>query len=60
MEISEIFKDIKNKIIVKLMTDIPKNTKGICIYATDSFMTYLFMPVVVVPVPNSHRKLGGI
>jgi hypothetical protein len=36
MEISEILKDIKNKIIVKLMTDIPNNTKGICVYATDA------------------------
>jgi hypothetical protein len=44
--------------IVKLMTDIPNNTKGICVYVTDSFLTYLFMPVVVVPVPNSYRKLG--
>jgi hypothetical protein len=60
MEISEILKDIKKKIIVKLMTDIPNNTKGICVYVTDSFLTYLFMPVVVVPVPNSYRKLGGI
>jgi hypothetical protein len=29
-------------------------------YVADSFLTYLFMPVVVVPVPNSYRKLGGI
>jgi dipeptidase len=50
MEICEIFKDIKKTIIVKLMTDIPNNTKGICVYATDSFLTYLFMPVVVVLV----------
>jgi len=34
--------------IVKLMTDIPNNTKGICVYVTDSFLTYVFMPVVVV------------
>jgi hypothetical protein len=46
--------------IVKLMTDIPNNTKGICVYVTDSVLTYLFKPVVVVPVPNSYRKLGGI
>ena len=51
---------LKKKIIVKLMTDIPSNTKDICVYATDSFLTYLFMHVVVVPVPNSYRKLGGI
>ena len=50
----------KNFFIVKLMTDIPNNTKGICVYVTDSFLTYLFMPVVVVSVPNSYRKLGGI
>ena len=46
--------------IVKLMTDIPNNTKGICVYVTDSFLTYLCMRVVVFPVPNSYRKLGGI
>ena len=52
---------LKKKIfIVKLMTDIPNNTKGICVYATDSFLTYLCMRVVVLPVPNSYRKLGGI
>jgi hypothetical protein len=51
---------LKTKFIVKLMTDIPNNTKGICVYATDSFLTYLCMPVVVIPVPNSYRKLGGI
>jgi hypothetical protein len=51
---------LKTFFIVKLMTDIPNNTKGICVYATDSFLTYLFMPVVVIPVPNSYRKLGGI
>jgi hypothetical protein len=46
--------------IVKLMTDIPNNTKDICVYVTGSFLTYLSMPVVVFPVPNSYRKLGGI
>ena len=51
---------ILKKNFVKLMTDIPNNTKGICVYVTDSFLTYLFMPVVVVLVPNSYRKLGGI
>jgi hypothetical protein len=50
----------KKNFIVKLMTDIPNNTKDIYVYATDSFLTYLFMPVVVVSVPNSYRKLGGI
>jgi hypothetical protein len=51
---------LKKKIIVKLITDIPNNSKGICVYVTDSFLTYFFMPVVVVAVPNSNRKLGGI
>jgi hypothetical protein len=60
MEICEIFKDIKKIIIVKLITDIPNNSKGICVYVTDSFLTYLYMHVVVVVVPNSQRKLGGI
>ena len=61
MEICEIFKDIKKKIvIVKLITDIPNNSKGICVYVTDSFLTYMFMPVVVVALPNSYRKFGGI
>jgi hypothetical protein len=49
----------KKNFIVKLITDILNNSKGICVYATDSFLTYLFMPVVVVAVPNSYRKLGG-
>ena len=55
---SKILKNIF--FIVKLMIDIPNNTKGICVYVTNSFLTYLFMPVVVVPVPNSYRKLGEI
>ena len=29
-------------------------------YVTDIFLIYLFMPVVVVPVPNSYRKLDGL
>ena len=46
------------KIIVKLITDIPNNSKGICVYVTDSFLTYLFMPVVVA-VPNYTENLVG-
>ena len=49
----------KKKIIVKLITDIPNNSKGICVYVTDSFLTYLFMPVVVVAVPNYTENLVG-
>ena len=65
VELANVWKYAKSsrilkKIIVKLMTDIPNNTKGTCVYATDSFLTYLFMPVVVFAVPNSYRKLGGI
>jgi hypothetical protein len=67
VELANIWKYAKSSRIlknifftVKLMTDIPNNTKGICVYVTDSFLTYLFMPVVVVLVPNSYRKLGGI
>jgi hypothetical protein len=38
MEICEILKDIKNYIcIVKLMTDIPNNTKGICVVCNRHF-----------------------
>jgi dipeptidase len=58
MEISEILKDIKNKIIVKLMTDIPNNTKGICVYATDSFLTYLFMPYNTVIFGDAIYKMA--
>jgi hypothetical protein len=64
VELANVWKYAKSsrilkKIIVKLITDIPNNSKGICVYVTDSFLTYLFMPVVVVAVPIPTENLVG-
>jgi hypothetical protein len=52
MEICEMFKDIKNYIcIVKLMTDIPNNTEGICVVCNRHFFD-----IYVHAVPH-HRLI---